>query len=155
MQQNVIVKRCSVVFIVNFERISYLVLVFLIANFEHLNDGWKWFVCILTLSWRRPLPYRNQSIDLLRKSMDWFLYDNDLRRERVKPLQWLPDEKRIMLGCHLFNNCNWWKSTNCLASRTYNKIFFFAPFWFLNQGKQETNKPLASKNKASHFETKG
>ena len=38
----------------------------------------------LTLSWRRPLSYRNQSIDLLRKSMDWFLYDNGLRHERVK-----------------------------------------------------------------------
>ena len=38
----------------------------------------------LTLSWRRPLSYRNQSIDLLRKSMDWFLYGNDLRHERVK-----------------------------------------------------------------------
>ena len=37
----------------------------------------------LTLSRRRPL-YRNQSIDLLRKSMDWFLYDNGLRLERVK-----------------------------------------------------------------------
>ena len=30
------------------------------------------------------LSYRNQSIDLLRKSMDWFLYDNGLRHERVK-----------------------------------------------------------------------
>ena len=30
------------------------------------------------------LSYRNQSIDLLRKSMDWFLYDNGLRRESVK-----------------------------------------------------------------------
>ena len=29
----------------------------------------------LTLSWRRPLSYRNQSIDLQSKSMDWFLYD--------------------------------------------------------------------------------
>ena len=37
----------------------------------------------LTLS-RRPLSYRNQSIDLLRKSMDWFLYVNGLRLERVK-----------------------------------------------------------------------
>ena len=26
---------------------------------------------------------RNQSIDLLPKSMDWFLYDNGLRHERV------------------------------------------------------------------------
>ena len=38
----------------------------------------------LTLSWRRPLSYRNQSIDLLHKSMYWFLYDNDLRHDRVK-----------------------------------------------------------------------
>ena len=32
----------------------------------------------LTLSWRRPLSYRNQSIDI------WFLYDNGPRHERVK-----------------------------------------------------------------------
>ena len=40
----------------------------------------------LTLSWWRPLSYRNQSIDLFCKSMDWFLYDNGLRHERVKTL---------------------------------------------------------------------
>ena len=40
----------------------------------------------LTLLWQGPLPfsYRNQSIDLQSKSMDWFLYDNSLRHERVK-----------------------------------------------------------------------
>ena len=38
----------------------------------------------LTLSRRRPLLYRNQSIDLDSKSMDWFLYDNSLRQEKVK-----------------------------------------------------------------------
>ena len=38
----------------------------------------------LTLSWRRPISYRNQSIDLLCKSVDWFLYDIGLRHERVK-----------------------------------------------------------------------
>ena len=27
----------------------------------------------------RSLSYKNQSIDLQRKSMDWFLYDRDLR----------------------------------------------------------------------------
>ena len=37
----------------------------------------------LTLSRRRPLSYRNQSLDLLRKSMDWLLYDNGRRLERV------------------------------------------------------------------------
>ena len=30
-----------------------------------------------------PLPYRNQSIDLRNKSMDWFLYGNGLHHERV------------------------------------------------------------------------
>ena len=29
------------------------------------------------------LSYRNHSIDLQDKSMDWFLYDRDLRHERV------------------------------------------------------------------------
>ena len=38
----------------------------------------------LTLSRRRSISYRNQSIDLLCKSMEWFLYDIGLRRERVK-----------------------------------------------------------------------
>ena len=44
----------------------------------------KDFGITLTRSWRRPLSYRNKSIDLLCKSMDWFLYDNSLRHERVK-----------------------------------------------------------------------
>ena len=38
----------------------------------------------LTLLWRRPSSYRNQSVDLLCKSMNWFLYDNGPRHERVK-----------------------------------------------------------------------
>ena len=42
----------------------------------------------LTLSCRRSLSYRNQSIDLLRKSMDWFLYDNGLHHEWVKLSSW-------------------------------------------------------------------
>ena len=40
----------------------------------------------LTLSWRGPLSYRNQSINLQSKSMNWFLYDNGLGHERVKPI---------------------------------------------------------------------
>ena len=30
-----------------------------------------------------PISYRNQAIDLLCKSMDWFLYDRDLLHEGV------------------------------------------------------------------------
>ena len=42
------------------------------------------FKFLWTLSWQRPLSYRNQSIHLLCKSMDWFLYDNGIRHECVK-----------------------------------------------------------------------
>ena len=41
-------------------------------------------VSLLTLSWRRPISYKNQSIDLRSKSMDWFLYDNGLCHKRIK-----------------------------------------------------------------------
>ena len=50
---------------------------------EYFKGNRSKLIC-LTLSWRRSLSYRNQSIDLLRKSMDWFLFDNGLRHERVK-----------------------------------------------------------------------
>ena len=46
----------------------------------------------LTLSWRRTLSYRNQSIDLVCIPMDWFLYDNDHRHERVKIMSNIHDE---------------------------------------------------------------
>ena len=42
---------------------------------------------LLTLSWQRLLSYSNQSIDLQSTSVDWFLYDNGLRHERVKLLK--------------------------------------------------------------------
>ena len=38
----------------------------------------------MALSWRSFLSNRNQSMDLLCQSMDWFLYDRDFRHERVK-----------------------------------------------------------------------
>ena len=38
----------------------------------------------LTLSGRWSSSYRNQSTDLQRKSMDWFLYDKGHYHERVK-----------------------------------------------------------------------
>ena len=47
------------------------------------------------LSWWRPLPYRNQSIDLLCKPLDLFLHDRDLRYERVKG-----NAQFLFLGSH-------------------------------------------------------
>ena len=52
--------------------------------FWRIIRKWKNFFGLhftLTLSWRRSLSHRNQFIDT---SMDWFLYDKDLRHERVK-----------------------------------------------------------------------
>ena len=48
------------------------------------NVGTLWTLAfkhmlLLTLWWLRPLSHRNQSIDLLCKWMNWFLYDRDLR----------------------------------------------------------------------------
>ena len=59
----------------------------------------------LTLSWRRLLSYRNQSIDLLCKSMDWFLYDNGLRHERVN---W----KSVQMTKNICWNYNVWRKFN-------------------------------------------
>ena len=42
--------------------------------YERLVDSTLHF-----FSWRRSLSYRNQSIDSLCKSIDWFLYDRDIR----------------------------------------------------------------------------
>ena len=36
----------------------------------------------LTVSWQMSLSYRNQNTDLQSNSMNWFLYDRDLRHER-------------------------------------------------------------------------
>ena len=54
-----------------------------ISFISETNDFLKNLNKVLTLSWWRPLSYRNHSIDLRSKSMDWFLYDNGLHHERV------------------------------------------------------------------------
>ena len=55
----------------------------------------------VTLSWRRSPSYRNQSIDLLCKSMDRILYDRELCHERVKNTQifWT----HLQIGSHVTN----------------------------------------------------
>ena len=50
----------------------------------------------LTPSWQRFLSRRNNSIDLQSKSMDWFLYDRDVRHEKVKLLQILEDYSNLI-----------------------------------------------------------
>ena len=58
---------------------------FLIEHLQRLllNHVWSWLSDNLTLSWRRYLSYRNQSIGLLSKLIYWFLYERDLCYEKV------------------------------------------------------------------------
>ena len=63
--------------IINFQVKSSVLSVF-------ANPSSKKYFGTLNLSWRRPMSYRNQSNDSWSKSMDWFLYDNGLRHERLK-----------------------------------------------------------------------
>ena len=53
---------------------------------EHLN------------SFMMEVPFiKNQSIDLQSKSMDWFLYDRDLRHERINDLSLVCTHQDILL----------------------------------------------------------
>ena len=71
----------------NFPRIAILqdILEWILLNVQYYLTKSLWIS--LTLSRRRSLSYRNKAIDLQSKSMDWFLYDRNLRHERVKPFQ--------------------------------------------------------------------
>ena len=50
------------------------------------NSQCMFIKSVLNLSWRRPLLYRNQSIDLQSRSINWFLNDKNLRHERFNAL---------------------------------------------------------------------
>ena len=68
----------------NYKTWIYWHLVYFLLAFLLKFSFWHWQQTFaLTLSRRRSLPYRNQSIDLLCKSMDWFLNGKDLRHERA------------------------------------------------------------------------
>ena len=52
-------------------------------NIQEQTFGVSWVNSVLNLSWLWSLLYRNQSIDLQKKSMDWFLYERNFLHERV------------------------------------------------------------------------
>ena len=71
----------------------------------------NWLDRSLTLSWRSSLSYRNQTIDLFCKLIDWFLYDKDVRHE-------------IAHSTLIVNSHHSWK-------RDYCKTWFPPDCWFL------------------------
>ena len=91
------------------------------------------FIVKLTLSWRRLLSYRNQSSDLLSKSMDCFLYDNGLRHERVNGT----NNKATV--CNGLIKRTWIDENNNLKSKWYLNIqshwrflITYFGFWLVN-----------------------
>ena len=66
----------------------------------------------LTLLWRRSFSYRNQSIGLQSKSMDSFLYEMDLRHERVKWEQYC-----IFITCNYGVTTCWWGDITVYSSQ--------------------------------------
>ena len=73
-----------------------------------IMSKYNWVINInpLTLSWRGPLSYINQSIDLQSKSMDWFLCNNGLGHERVKCIFILLNKQCSYHFAHLYLSCS-------------------------------------------------
>ena len=92
----------------------------------HLKYYW-------TLSWRRSLSYRNQSIDLQTKSRDWYLYDRNLRH---KELSGFIDLRGLLskilrtetnANGYVSINLKWfleWYSQDQIYSWKYGKLFY-------------------------------
>ena len=61
--------------------------------------------------------------------------------------QWLPDRKRIMLGCYVFKNCNRWRTTSrkscCQCIQQNSLLFIF--FHFLTMARERRTNYLRQK----------
>ena len=55
-----------------------------------------YFALALTFSWQRSLSYRNQSIALQSKSVDWVLYERNLRHKRVTCVKIFKENQTIL-----------------------------------------------------------
>ena len=98
-----------------------------------LDNGSSLHCPCLTLSWRRPLSYRNQS-------MDWFLYDNGLRHERVNLKA--PIKVKIDVLCISFFYIKNLKCLKCSGKCSWN---FFSKIMLLKFHILHTLKTLVWK----------
>ena len=55
--------------------ISFIFTYLTFQIFKFFDKGFNFINFFMTLSWRRSLPFKNQFIDLLCKSVDWILYN--------------------------------------------------------------------------------
>ena len=94
---------------------------------------------ILILSWRRPPSYRKQSIDLLCKSMDWFLCDRDF--DFYVKSGW-------SLGCWVVHFQNLPKIKTVENTEHKNLFFRVSPFRLT---REDAEKLLSSAQKGSYI----
>ena len=96
-----------------------------------LDESFSSLTYKLPLWWRRSRSYKNQSIDLQSKSMDWFLCDSDLRHKKIKRLLiccyelhliYITQNKanNIANGKRIFRSN---KYCTCLSFPIYNKTY--------------------------------
>ena len=100
------------------------------------------FYWSLTLSWRRSVSYRNQSIDLQSKLMDWFLYDRDLRHERGKINRRNGEKNYSNISAFYTLRMEWNLKSLCKIYCKYLVFtyqFFMANLWISNRIKIEKN----------------
>ena len=112
-----------------------------------------------TLSWRKSLSYKKQSIDLPCKPNDWSLYDKDLRHESVKTKTWfhivwvrLPSGQWSKIGLEADkktnkkNNANW-KKKKQYSMRQHKMVFII----FLIQEVAVSLDPINISLRIIHF----
>ena len=86
----------------------------------------------LTLSWRRSLSCRKQSIDLPCKSTDWFLYDRDFLQEVLKNTLGCPSSFNKQICASL--------AKNAIIMRHVYKRNLFNFFYYLIMSIQQNSK---------------
>ena len=91
-----------------------------------------------------PIIYRNQPIDLQSKSMGWFLYDRDLRHERVNGGERLVC---IVIYVLIFQSVKWvlfvWPYASFWFSCIVTSIFVYFLFGILDLNLQMTLQSIA------------
>ena len=129
-------------FLVNFAKFLNRIFLRVISGWLLVNSTGQ-FLDYLTLSWRGSLSYRNQFIDFGPKSIDWFLYDRDLRLERVIEFLVYAITFRFDFVAHHKILCNLSISTwiyHCVKSVQFSSGPYF-PSFSPNVGKYGPERP--------------
>ena len=98
-------------------------------RFKPVTQYFTFLNLSFTLLWRRFLLYRNQPINLLSQSMDWFLFDRDLRHKKLKWKKSLETNRE-----------SFWEPVKDF----WGSFFFCRNYWSLSIAPKSNKKPLVS-----------